>query len=715
MSTGTTKAQAPSRPAKPPAPKIANIPDELKSRDQWVLWKYELRGLKWTKVPFQVHQPAAKAKADVPSTWGSFALAWQLYQTGGFDGVGYEFDANDPHFGVDLDSCLEPAGVMAWAAPHVHSLTPSYGEISPSGKGLKFIARGKLPSDKGTRREGLGPLGTGALELYDHGRFFTITGDVFASSNSIADLPQVATLLYQIAKPIARTPKPQTGGNGHYVPRSGAAGVAHDDKDVFKTIARSKIVAKIRSLWMGHWHGLYTSQSQADGALCNYLAFYCGPGNHAQVERLFLKSKLAQRSKATTRNDYVPRTVDFAYAGRSDFYNWRTKLPKIEVTTERHVVRDKAIAALRKEEQLFLRGNALATVCRNSEETKKLFGGLMLRNAMGMHSVQLCSDPRMGCFLTENARLVQYHKNRKGEFEAVPCHPPAWLIAAVLAHGEYPAFRPLFTVTECSYVNMKGIGMREAVYDETIGCMLVPAFDLPPMPEKPSLQDATEAWGRLYWLIREFPWASGYDASVWLAALLTAIQRPTIAGSVPGFAFVGNRAGCGKGLAIDAIGCIVYGGPIPCCQYPNDKEEADKAALALAINGISAVHFDNLEEGSLYGNGAIDSALTCTVKSGRLLGQNRWINGVPLRPCWLLSGNNIAPGKDAFRRWLPCNLKTGLEDPHERKCETDLKRHIAEHRPTIVRDALIILKAWHHAGKPQHGLPPWEASRNGTP
>jgi primase-polymerase (primpol)-like protein len=58
-------------------------------------------------------------------------------------------------------------------------LEGTYGEISPSGQGVKFIAKGKLPGKSGTRRSGIGPDGTGALEVYDHGRFFTITGDVF--------------------------------------------------------------------------------------------------------------------------------------------------------------------------------------------------------------------------------------------------------------------------------------------------------------------------------------------------------------------------------------------------------------------------------------------------------------------------------------------------------------------------------------------------------
>ena len=45
MSTSTVQSPvasdskpAPPRPAKPPAPKVDNIPDQLKARRQWVVW-----------------------------------------------------------------------------------------------------------------------------------------------------------------------------------------------------------------------------------------------------------------------------------------------------------------------------------------------------------------------------------------------------------------------------------------------------------------------------------------------------------------------------------------------------------------------------------------------------------------------------------------------------------------------------------------------------
>jgi hypothetical protein len=174
-----TTATIPPKPQRPAAPRFMLIPAELRDLAQWVVWRYEFRNGKWTKMPYQPGDPSSKAKADDPSTWGTFAEAEAAYHAGGFNGIGFEFSRDDPYFGVDLDNCLKDGEVLPWAASMLEMLEGTYGEISPSGNGVKFIGRGKLPGDTGTRRSGLGPDETGALEVYDHGRFFTITGDVW--------------------------------------------------------------------------------------------------------------------------------------------------------------------------------------------------------------------------------------------------------------------------------------------------------------------------------------------------------------------------------------------------------------------------------------------------------------------------------------------------------------------------------------------------------
>jgi hypothetical protein len=153
---------------------------------------------------------------------------------------------------------------------------------------------------------------------------------------------------------------------------------------------------------------------------------------------------------------------------------------------------------------------------------------------------------------------------------------------------------------------------------------------------------------------------------------------------------------------IDLAGIIVHGCPTGTSTYPSDPKEAEKVKLALALAAVPSVHFDNLPEGGFYGGGVLDSMLTSTVVSGRILGLSKDSGNVPLRTTWHVSGNNISPIKDSARRWLPSNLVTTLECPYERDDldEHDLKGSTLRQRPELVRAALIILRAHAQAGQP---------------
>jgi primase-polymerase (primpol)-like protein len=58
-------------------------------RAQWVIWRYELRNDRWTKVPYTPYT-LCKAASNRPSTWRSFHAAVACYQERPdyFDGIG---------------------------------------------------------------------------------------------------------------------------------------------------------------------------------------------------------------------------------------------------------------------------------------------------------------------------------------------------------------------------------------------------------------------------------------------------------------------------------------------------------------------------------------------------------------------------------------------------------------------------------------------------
>lgn len=707
-----------------------SIPAELRERPQWIVWKYVLKpDGKWTKVLFRVDQPNVEAKSNDPSTWSTFAAAVECFrqhrQEYRLAGIGYVFSADDPFIGIDLDHCLDEDGaVMEWARTYLDRL-PTYAEVSPSGRGVKLVARGVHPG-KGHKRTGLGPNGA-AVEMYDRGRYFAITGSLLdGSPGTIEDLAgPVAALHAELFPPKAKATTRA---------KADTEGISPDDETLLAKARSAKNGAKFCALFdRGDTSGHDGDQSRADFALCGMLAFYWGP-DAAAVDRMFRRSGLMRDkwNASAGAQTYGELTVSNVLEGKTEFFTPPIPTPKlkaagskdkgggkppeegepaapaderpaVEINPERHRVVDESIKALAGDPDLYSRGDFLVQVVAEDRDTVNLTGKTDLRNVAGTPRIVGLSDAVVGCKLTRCAEFFQWKKGKNGEFVTVRVHPSDWLIRAVSTHKYWPGIRKLESVVECPYPRADGSIVETPGYDHGTRTLFVPAIEFPPVPENPTREDAVAAWGRISATVGEFPFASDDDRAVYLAGLLTVIARPAITGPVPGIAVVGNKAGCGKGLLIDSIGLTAHGRIVPTSSYPGDKEEATKVKVSIARGGFTVVHFDNLEEGTSYGTSALDSSMTSMAINDRILGLSENTGDLKLRPAWFLSGNNISPGKDAHRRWLPCNLFTELERPEEREdiVVKDLKAHVLANRAELVRDALTILRA--HAGAKRPG------------
>jgi primase-polymerase (primpol)-like protein len=96
---------------------LDNIPEEMRRRPQWVVWKLETRGDKLTKIPY-IGGGVGKASSTDSETWRTFEEAAQALKTGRYDGIGFVFSSGDPFAGVDLDRCRNPetGELEEWAA-----------------------------------------------------------------------------------------------------------------------------------------------------------------------------------------------------------------------------------------------------------------------------------------------------------------------------------------------------------------------------------------------------------------------------------------------------------------------------------------------------------------------------------------------------------------------------------------------------------------------
>lgn len=234
------------------------IPKELKAFPNWVCWTIEERDGKLTKIPINP-KTGGKAQPNNPSTWTSYDEAvakWRNCENGGIEGIGFVL-TND-YAGVDLDHCrdLQTGKVETWAQKIVTQLN-SYTEVTPSGTGLRVWIKGKLPSGRRKRAN---------IEMYDGGRFFTVTGQ------HVQGTPWIIHDGQDEIKKIHN----EIFGNGHKKRTSEKTtpltSLSLSDIDLIEKAKTALNGEKFSRLWNGDFSE-YPSQSEADLALCLLLAF----------------------------------------------------------------------------------------------------------------------------------------------------------------------------------------------------------------------------------------------------------------------------------------------------------------------------------------------------------------------------------------------------------------------------------------------------------
>ena len=272
--------------------KIENIPAELKALPCWVCWQGQN---KIPKNPFN----GRNAQSNNRKTWGTFEQAVKACDTFGLDGLGFMFDESLDYFGVDLDHCIDNADFVD---EFVETLE-SYAEISKSGTGIHIICKGKLPEGANRKNN---------VEMYSNGRYFIVTGNVYNQKyKEIKDCTETIKVLHNKYLP-KETPKAEIRQT---------VTVELDDSEVIEKARNCKTGTLFSMLYSGQWEGLFPSQSEADLAFCNQLAFWCGK-NEAQMDRIFRNSGLMRDKwdKKRGADTYGNMTIGKACAACNEVY-----------------------------------------------------------------------------------------------------------------------------------------------------------------------------------------------------------------------------------------------------------------------------------------------------------------------------------------------------------------------------------------------------------
>lgn len=390
---------------------------------------------------------------------------------------------------------------------------------------------------------------------------------------------------------------------------------------------------------------------------------------------------------------------DAPAAGASLGSETATPKPTIHVRPgEVHLMADAAERYLiQHDDGMFQRGDCLVRWAISKQET--VYG---LRRPDGSALIKTIDPEHLLDRFDQHIAWVRWNERAKSD---QPASAPRDVALRLLARHGLWSFPVLVGVITAPTLRPDGSILSKPGYDPLTGLLYVEQQPCPPLPDKPTRDDARKA---LDFLLSEvlagFPFVEPYHRAAALSAILSVTVRHILR-HIPLHAFTAPKAGSGKSLLADCIALIGTGRPAAVLALSEDQGEMNKVITAILMQGDAVVNIDNIERGEALAGREISKALTQEIYSGRVLGFSKTVN-LASSCLWLATGNQLQVSGDMTRRVIPCEIDPECERPDEREFTRDLYEWIPEHRPQLVAAALTVLRAYVVAGKPRQSIKP---------
>jgi hypothetical protein len=198
---------------------------------------------------------------------------------------------------------------------------------------------------------------------------------------------------------------------------------------------------------------------------------------------------------------------------------------------------------------------------KNTPPTLFMRGGLPVRiskDERGTPFIEVLNEAAIRGRLDRAATFVLLKKlpdtDDGPQYQAIPTAVPRDVVQDVMTLPEFrlPA---LENVTEIPTLRADGSILNTPGYDPVSKLYYVPAQNLvvPAISENPSSEQIREAVALINEVYIDFPYDSQASRANVIAATATLIYRPMIDGNVPLFITSKPQAGCGAGLATEAL------------------------------------------------------------------------------------------------------------------------------------------------------------------
>ena len=714
-----------------------HIPNKMKRAKRWVCYRREKRKDKWNNVPKTISgRPASHSNSE---TWDSFSKANTARKLHGFDGI--SFALGDNWIGFDFDNVFNKEN-RSWHEPSaeiINSLIENgaYVEFSPSGTGIHCIlwAEDLLNDDQfldlknrisiaktGFKKEFKDDSGA-AIEFYHTNRILTTTGNVIDNCNpdfsnghhkdAIKDACQTIIELFQIKKR----------------KKKDTENIKTDlsDSEVIEIASNASNGQKFKDLWSGDWKSYGDSQSSADIALLNMLAFYTGC-NFGQMKQLFEQSGLHRKHKGET---YLETTVQNAIEFCNEVYKVKKKtenksnakpvaktkkVMKEQVSERKNLpsvytysaiddmveprksneVADDVMRLMEKQDpnkhKIFVKENRLGRI-RYSTKIKQVAEDYSKEITSSIFEA-FTKDDIKGA-LNRFANFYRLTANKDGVSEVILAEPPSSIGSDIINHQNLDNIPPLAQIINHPIVTKKWEIINKPGYHAESQMYLEPS-------KLVSIQDMSvdKAYDILSEWLADFPFKDYSDICNTFALLITMLIRPALPdGELPPlFIITANSQGAGKSTLAQILSAVIIGEAAGSTQLPTNEEEIRKAVGAELILGTEVVVLDNITEQVSVASSSLASAISESVIRFRILGKSKMIQA-DNTATYVLTGNNVDANADLVDR--ACFIRLDTEQrvaDREFKTESILSDTI-KNREKLFSAVYKIVTAWIDNGK----------------
>ncbi|HKN27971.1 MAG TPA: hypothetical protein VJY34_08830 [Roseiarcus sp.] len=179
--------------------------------------------------------------------------------------------------------------------------------------------------------------------------------------------------------------------------------------------------------------------------------------------------------------------------------------------------------------------------------------------------------------LSSAAHFERYDARRDGY---VTTSPPMWIVKTLKERKGKLRFPILTGVVNVPTIRADGSLLVTPGYDQRTGLLFDPlGVTFPPIPDRPTRDDALDSLALLNGLIGGFPFVADRHRAVALSAILTALSRRSLA-SAPLHAFSAPEAGSGKSLLVDTASTLATGEVAPVTAQGANEEELEKRLVS---------------------------------------------------------------------------------------------------------------------------------------